>query len=110
MAIGGLRRMPEIDHVAVLNDVVLPLEAQLGVIAARGEGAPRQQVLVANPLRPDEPARDIAVDFPRREHGGRVAWNGPGAVLVLADGEKRDVAEKIVAGANHSIESGFAEP
>src|SRR3954468_17192498 len=73
MAIGGLRRMPEIDHVAVLNDVVLPLEAQLGVIAARGEGAARQQVLVANALRPDEPARDIAVDFPRREHGGRVA-------------------------------------
>ena len=39
----------------------------------------------------------------------RVARNRPGAALVLADGEERDVAEQIVAGANHAIEPGLAQ-
>ena len=42
-----LRRVPEVDDVAVEDDVLLALEPQLAVIAAGRERAAREQVLVA---------------------------------------------------------------
>ena len=49
------------------------------------------------------------MDLAGRELRRRAARNRPGAALVLADGEERDVAEQIVAGADHAIEPRFGQ-
>src|SRR4051812_32288174 len=103
------RRVAEIDHVAVEDDVLLALEAQLAVLAARAERAAREQVLVADDFGADEAALDVGVDFAGRELRRRVARNRPGAALVFAHREERDVAEEVVARANHAIQPGLTQ-
>ena len=58
--------MAEVDHVAVEDDVLLAFEPQLAVVAAGGERAAREQVLVAHDLGADEAALDVGVDLARR--------------------------------------------
>ena len=55
------------------------------------------------------PRCDVAVDFAGRELRGGAARNRPGAALVLADREERNVAEQIVAGADDAVEARFGE-
>src|SRR5207244_2121427 len=98
-------REAEVDDVAILHDVVLALEADLAVIAARGHRSARHQRIVADDFGADEAARDVAVDFACGELRGRPARDRPGAAFVLADREERDVAEQIVAGADDAIEA-----
>ncbi len=62
-------------------------------------------MLVADDLGADEPALNVAVNLARRELRRRRARNRPGAAFVFADGEERNIAEQIVAGANHAIEA-----
>ena len=45
------------------------------------------------------------MDLAGGERGGEIARDRPGAALVFTDREERDVAEQIVAGADHAIES-----
>src|SRR5713226_4422609 len=99
----------EVDDVAVLDRVLLAFETDLTVIAAGGHRAAGNQMVVGDDLRADEPARDVAVNLPGGELRLRVARNRPGTALVLADGEERDVAEQIVAGADHAIEPRLVE-
>ena len=99
----------EVDDVAVLNDVLLALEPHFAVIAADGHRAACDQGVVADDFRTDEATGDVAVDFTGRQLRRRVARDRPGAALVLADSEERDVAEQIVAGANHAIEARRAQ-
>ena len=46
---------------------------------------------------------------PAASCAGVFARDRPRAVLVLADGEERDVAEQVVAGANDAVEPGFLQ-
>ena len=80
------------------------------MIAAGGHRAASDQRVVGDDLRPDESSSDVAVDFARRQLRRRVARDRPGPALVLADREERNVAEQIVAGANHAIEARGAQP
>src|SRR6266851_4717110 len=105
----ALRGESEVDDVAVLDRVLLAFEANLAVVAAGGHRAAGNQMIVGDDLRADEPARDVAVNFPGGELRLRVARNRPGPALVLADREERYVAEQLVAGANHAIEPRLAE-
>src|SRR3990170_3618827 len=93
-------RESEVDDVTVLDHVLLALEADLAVIAARGHRAARDQVIVPNDLGADESPRDVAVNLACGQLGRRPARNRPGAALVLADREERNIAEQIVTGAN----------
>ena len=52
---------------------------------------------------------DVRMDFAGRLLGGRRARNRPGAAFILADGEKRDVAEQVVAGSDDAIEPRLGE-
>src|SRR5215208_4620002 len=97
------RGVSEVDHVAVEDDVLLALEPQLRVVAKRGERSTREQVLIAAHFGADEPALDVGVDLAGRVLRVRAARDGPRAVLVLADGEKRDIAEQVVARADDAI-------
>src|SRR5512132_1777295 len=102
LTLGG---MTEVDHVAILHDVLLPFEPQLAVIAARGDRAAREQVFVAHHLGADESTGNIGVNLARGDDRRCVARNRPRPVLILTDGEERDVAEQVIAGANHAIEA-----
>ena len=66
-------------------------------------------MIVGDDLGADESARDVAVNLAGRQLRRRAARNRPGAALVLADREKRNVAEQIVAGANDAIEARFRQ-
>src|SRR6202008_2482861 len=100
----------EVDHVAIEHDVVLALEAKLAMIAAGGDRTSREQMLVAHDLGADEAALDIGVDLAGCQLRRRVTRNRPGPTLVLPDREERDVAEQIVAGADHAIQPRLLEP
>src|SRR5688572_7179021 len=94
------RRETEVDDVSVLDDVFLPFEPDLAVIAALRHRASGDERVVADDFSPDESAGDVAVDLAGGELRGGAARNRPGATLVLADGEERDVAKQIVTGAD----------
>src|SRR6266568_1694826 len=98
------RGVTEIDDVPVEHDVLLALETQLAVIATRGERPAREQVLVADDFGADEAALNVGVDLAGRALRVGPARDRPGAVFVFPDGEKRDVAEQVVARADHAIE------
>ena len=49
------------------------------------------------------------VDLAGRHLRRRAARDRPRAALVLADGEERDVAEQVVAGADDAVEPRFAQ-
>src|SRR5262245_22571890 len=97
--------VPEVDDVAVLHHVFLAFEAQLAAVAAGGHRAARHERVVADDFGADESARDVAVNLPGRVERARAAADRPGAAFVLANGEKRHVAEQVVAGGNHAIEA-----
>ena len=60
--------MPEVDHIAIEDDVLLAFEAKLAMVTARRQRAAVEQVLVADNLGADEPAGDVAVDLAGREY------------------------------------------
>src|SRR4029079_11761714 len=93
---------PEVDDVAVLDDVLLALQAPLAVIAADGHRPARDQRIVCHDFGPDESTRDVGMDFTGGILRGRPARNGPGAALVFTHREERHVAEQVVAGADHA--------
>src|SRR2546422_633066 len=92
----------EVDNVAVADDVVFAFEPDLTVIAARGHRAARDQTVVADHFRANEPPRDVAVNLAGGGLCGRVARNRPGAALVFVEahqdegglgGKKRNAGE-----------------
>src|SRR4029453_14110534 len=84
---------PDVEDVAVLHDVALPLEplktppGGLRVRPALGEGAP------ADPLAADEPTRDVGVNRLRRLERRAPAPERPCAGLVLPNPEEHDEVE-----------------
>src|SRR4051794_18070129 len=99
----------EVDDVAVQDDVVLALQSHLAVLAAYGHRAARDKRVVGDDLGADEAAGDVAVNLTGRELRRRVARYRPCAALVLADREEGNIAEQVVAGADHPVESGLGE-
>src|SRR5262245_13203953 len=96
-------REPEVDDVAVLHEVIFAFEPHFAVIAAGRHRAARDEVIVADHFRPDESARDVAVNLARGELGRRAARYRPRAALVFADREERNIPEKIVTGTDDAV-------
>src|SRR2546422_8907664 len=90
----------EIYDIAVLDDVLLAFEAHLAMVTAGSHRTAGNQRVVGNDFGADEPPGDVAVNLAGRQLCGRLARDRPGAALVLADGEERDVSEQVVAGAD----------
>src|SRR2546422_11070919 len=99
----------EVDNVAVADDVVFAFEPDLTVIAARGHRAARDQTVVADHFRANEPPRDVAVNLAGGGLCRRVARNRPRAALVFADREERNIPEELVAGADDAVEARFLQ-
>src|SRR2546428_7355371 len=56
----------EVDDVAVLDDVLFPLDAQCALRPRRRFAAVAEQLVPADHLRPDEASLEIGVDRPGR--------------------------------------------
>src|SRR5215813_13969573 len=88
----------ELDHVAVLHDVVLALDAGLARGARRRYRPGRDQVVVGDDLGLDEAALEVAVDHAGRLRGGRPDGDLPGPRLLGPSGQERGQPQRAEAG------------
>src|SRR3990170_9072408 len=96
-----------VEDVALADDVVLALDAQLAVVLRLFHRADGDELVVADDLGPDEAALEVRVD-----HAGglgclRAVADLPRAGLVLAGREERDEVERPVARADHRLQPGL---
>src|SRR5215472_17310164 len=94
-AMSGSDVEADVQDVAVLDDVRLPLEPLLAVARALGVRARLDEVVPADHLAADEPPRDVGVDRRCRVERGPAAPHRPGARLLLTRGEERDEVEDV---------------
>src|SRR5579864_7399773 len=92
-----LPRVPYVQDVSILHDVVLALESQNSLCSGVGFGAGFQQLVPANGFCANEMLFQIGMDRPGSLDRARIHGNGPGAAFVFADSEKRHQAEEFVA-------------
>src|SRR5262245_61859523 len=103
-------REAEVQHVAVLDDVVLAFEPELAGVARAGFAVERDVIVVSDGLGADEAFLEIGVDDTRRRLRPRAARHGPGARLLRPGGEIGNEAEQLVALADHPVEPGLWQP
>src|ERR1700730_13424850 len=63
--IARLSREPEIDDIAILDDVLFSFEPDLSVISAGRHRSSGRQTVIRNDLGANESSRDVAVDLSR---------------------------------------------
>src|SRR5687767_14090829 len=90
-------REPEVDDIAVLNDVLLAFEADLAVIPACRHRPTSDQRIVCDHFCPDEPSLDVRMNFAGRDLGTGAARDGPGAAFILPHCEEGHVSKQVVA-------------
>src|SRR5690606_4706994 len=100
---------PEVDHVAVLDDVLLPLDAQLALLAQRRLRAGLHPILPGGDLGPDEAPLEVGVDHAGGARRLPSGADGPGAGLLRTDGEEGAQAEELVARADELVQAGLAQ-
>jgi hypothetical protein len=94
-----------VHHVAVDDDVLLALEAQLAGGLHGGLGLVLLDGLVGHDLGADEAALEVRVDLAGRAGRLGAAADGPGAHFLLAAGEVRDHVQHGVAGADERVQA-----
>jgi len=99
-----LRGEAEVDDVTVSNHVLLAFEAHLAVVATRSHRSARDQHVVGDDFGANEAALNVGMNLARGRLCRRSPRNGPGAALVVADREERQVAEQGVACANDAVQ------
>ncbi len=101
--------VPHVHHVAVLDDVVLALQAQGAAGAGVGFRAGFEQGVPVDDLGADEVLLQIGVDGAGGLDGACSTWNSPGAAFVLAHGEKGDKAHQFVGLADEPHQAAFLQ-
>src|SRR3954447_21978009 len=97
-------------HVAVLDDVILALDADLAGLAALRLTAERDQILPLDDFGADEPLFEVGVDLPRGAGGHGPSRDGPGIPRGTARRKERDEPQEIVARADHVEEPRLLQP
>src|SRR5690554_8149440 len=77
----------EVDHVAILDDVLLALQAPLAGVLRALFAAQGDKVIIGDDLGADEALLEVGVDDPGRLGGGGADLDGPGAHLLHPGGE-----------------------
>src|SRR5258708_22965446 len=93
----------EENHVAVLDHVFLALGPDDALFAGALPAGIGDKVVVADGFGANEPALEVGVNHARGHRSGVAAMNRPGADFLLAGGEGRLEAEKVIAGPNQPI-------
>ena len=88
---------PEVDHVAVLDHILLALAAQQALFLGGVDAAAADHVVVGDDLGPDEAPLDVGVDLSGGLRSLGALADGPGPALVLAVGQEGDQAQQIIA-------------
>src|SRR6478735_4191074 len=86
----------DVEHVAVGDDVGLSLEALRPALRRLGVRAGVEEIPGRDHLAADEPARDVRVDRRCRVERGLAVAERPRARLLLARGEERNQAERVL--------------
>src|SRR5262245_33392357 len=97
-------REAEVQHVAVLDDVVLAFEPELAGVARPRFAVERDVIVVSDGLGADEAFLEIGMDDSRRLLRPRSVRHGPRARFLRAGGEIGDEAEQLVALADEPVE------
>src|SRR5579884_3941258 len=92
---------------ALLNDVILALEAHLRLLLCGGDTPGGNQIIPAHHFRADESLLDVAMNRSGGLDGRGPFVNGPSADLGLARGEELQKAHEVVGGANEAIQAGL---
>src|ERR1700732_2162173 len=93
--------------IAILHDIVAPLEPHLPALAGRRVRSRCDQVIVGDDLRLDKPTFDVAVDHAGSLGRFRPLSNGPRADLRIAGGEEGDEVEQSVGRVDEGWEGGL---
>src|SRR5215213_6970222 len=93
----------EVDHIAILDDVLLAFPAQPAELPRFGQTAGGDQVVIGDDLGSNETPLDVRVDLAGCLDRGGAAANGPGATLVGSDGEKWHQSQELERVANDLI-------
>src|SRR5579875_1521764 len=101
---------PEGNHVALLHDVVLAFAAHLACRTQRLHRAIADVVIVADDLRTDESALEVAMDPARRLGCFGPPGNRPRANLLLPGRQERHEADQVVGGARQLLQPGTLDP
>src|SRR3990172_11671623 len=99
----------EVHHVAVLDHVVLALDAELARLAAARLAAELDEVAPVDHLGADEAALDVRVDLARGARRGDAARDRPGAALVGPRGEHADQADQLEGRADEAVPRGLGD-
>ena len=99
----------EVQHVAVLDDVVLAFGAHLAGFLGALFALVLDEVVEGDGLGADEAAFEVGVDDAGGFGGGVAFVDGPGADFLDAGGEVGLQAQEVVAGADEAVEAGFFE-
>src|SRR5581483_9632102 len=99
----------DLQDVAVLDLVVLALDAELPLFLGPGPRADREQLVPPDDLGPDEPPLEVGVDHAGALGGPGAGPERPGPALLVAGGEERPPAEEVVGGVGHPGDDTLAE-
>ena len=100
----------EIDHVAVLDHIVLALGPQQTLFLGGGHAAAGHHLVEVDGLRPDEAPLDVGVNLSGGLGGLGALADGPGPALVLAVGQEGDQAQQLIAALDQPVQAGLLHP
>src|SRR5262249_30529861 len=100
----------ELDHVAVLHDVVLALDACLPRGPRGGDRPGGDQVVVGHDLGLDEAPLEVAMDHPGRLGCRRPDADRPGPGFLWPGGQERGQPERGEPGLGQPVQSRLPEP
>src|SRR5262249_43814346 len=101
---------PKMHHVALMDDVLLPLEPQPPRLLSPRLAAPRDVIGKRNHLSPNKPMLKIRMNNPRRLRRSRPLAHRPSAHLLGTRGEVSEQPEQRISPADHPIEPWLLQP
>src|SRR4029453_17427801 len=96
---GGKR----VEYVTVLDDVGCGFAAEGSVLLRFRHAAGSNQIVVADDLSADEPALNIAVNFPSSINSGHTPPDRPGSALVRPNSKERHQSQKLERKADNTV-------
>src|SRR5690554_4546791 len=95
---------PEMDNVAIFDDVFLAFQTPLAGILGAGFALVLHEIIVADDFGADESPLEIGVNYGGGLGGSGADFHGPGADFLNTGGEVGLQAQQAVAGPDHAVE------
>ena len=99
----------EVDHVAVLHDIVLTLTAELPFFLGGVDAAVLHHVIVGDYLGTDETALNVGVDLTGCLRRLGTLADGPCTALVLTVGQEGDETQQGIGALDEAVQTGLGD-